>query len=218
LGAALALQAIERTDLHVVLSNHFVRYALLPGSEALDSDAEWSAYAAHVFEATHGRAARSWTVSVAPAGRGHARIASAIDTVLLESIRTQAARFPHVRLQSVRPYLAGAFDRVRASLENSPTWIAVVEEGRAVIALVVNGRWLTIRARQIGGAWAEDLRTAIEREEAMLNAPSGAERLIVVSDTENPHTAPSLGRLRVSDVTLGTGMALDLRRCALVFG
>jgi len=215
LDAVLAREPKVPVRLTVVLSNHFVRYALLPASKALAAPAEWSAFAAHAFESVHGREARGWTHVLARAPRGHARIAAAIDTDFLESIRTAVARHPHMRLLSVQPYLAGAFDRMRAKLGRAPAWLALVEPGRAVIALVESGRWVTVRARGLGPDWAADLRTAIAREEAFLGRPAATERVLVVSDADASGAAPAPGEPRFADLTLRAGTAPDARTCAL---
>lgn len=210
----LAAQSKARVDVHVVLSNHFVRYAVLPWSEALKTDDEWLAFAQHAFETTHGRVARDWTVACAPAERGAARLASAVDTARLVGIREAVGRHAHLQLCSVRPYLAVAFERMRAIVDDAPTWLAVLEEGRTVLALVAKGRWIAVRSRGGAGDSAEALRRAISLEAALQDVARGAERVVVVGGSAQDIDLAAMG-LRVVDRTLPVGAPLGQRAFSL---
>jgi hypothetical protein len=61
-GALEALKGVTwpRARVTVVLSNHFVRYALVPWSAALATPAEEQAYLRHHFAKIPGAASRAW--------------------------------------------------------------------------------------------------------------------------------------------------------------
>ena len=106
-GAVNALRAHEfkqRCRVTVILSNHLVRYALVPWNEALSGAAEEEAYVRHHFRKIHGERAKDWTVRASEAPRRAPRLASAIDTKLLEELKRS---FPKgkAKLVSVQPRL-----------------------------------------------------------------------------------------------------------------
>lgn len=66
-SAALAKLAGHRR-VSVVLSNHFVRYALLPWAAALRSEQDWLEFAHHSFLLSYGEPARAWHVKTCSTG------------------------------------------------------------------------------------------------------------------------------------------------------
>jgi hypothetical protein len=131
----------------VVLSNHFVRYALVPWSTGLDNAAEEEAYVRHHFAAIHGERAKSWALRWDSGGAG-ARLASAIDRALLEELKQVLPR-----LVSVQPYLMRAINQWRQAIPKSGAWLALVEADRACIALHAGGRWRSVQNAR--GAWLD---------------------------------------------------------------
>ena len=159
--------AQRAADATVVLSNHFVRYALLGSNDRLSSREEWLEYASHHFEKTYGVRARDWDIQVSESGAAHPRLASAIDKPLLAAT---AAAFENgrVRLRSVQPYLTIAFNRAVPFMAQSSFWFVAQEPERLLLGLVREGLWQSVRARQTGANWCEELPRMLEREGALL--------------------------------------------------
>lgn len=176
----------------VVLSNHFVRYAVLPWSSRLASEREWTAFAQHSFLSTYGEVARAWEIRVSPTGRGNPVIACAVDSALLEALR----QIP--RLARVQPYLMAAFNARRRALPGLSLWFVLQERGRVTLALIVDGKWKLIRSRQVREDWHESLGDLLDREAAACRE-AGADCAAVCSEEEVPARA---GRYRILDVTL----------------
>ena len=147
----------------MILSNHFVRYAIVPWSEGLDSAAEEEAYVRHHFAKIHGERAKSWALRWS--GNGATRLASAIDPGLLDALKQALPR-----LVSLQPYLMAAINRCRKSIPKSGAWLALVEEERACIALHAGGRWQSVQNTR--GAWLDLLDR--ERHRAGGEAPDFA--------------------------------------------
>jgi hypothetical protein len=133
-----------KADVTVVLSNHFVRYALVPPGEGLDEGDEEAAYARYCFGKIHGARSKGWEVRMTGGTRGEERLASAIDSALLEAVH---ACFPpaKLRLASVQPYLMSAFNQWRATMEGESAWFLLVEPQRFCLALLQGGRWTAVR-------------------------------------------------------------------------
>jgi hypothetical protein len=161
-GAVTAFKAKlpgeRRCDVTVVLGNSFVRYALVPWSDALASAAEEQAYLRHHFGRIHGERVKGWVLRASEAPAGAPRLASAVDAGLIEALKGCFARKSKARLVSVQPALMAVFNRARAAIPKSGAWLAVAEPQRACVALHAGGRWRTVQNAK--GAWLTLLERA----------------------------------------------------------
>jgi len=211
LPAALALIGRRRVDVTVVLSNHFVRYALLPWNAALKTDAEWLALARHRFSSVHGPAAEEWIIRISETGRGRPRIASAIDRALLTALEEQLCG--PASLVSVQPYLMAAFNRVRPLIGEASCWLVVEEPGRLTLALIRSGVWRAIRIRRKDDLWRMALPEILQRENALLTLEEPCTQVVVC--THVPVDNGMHGAYEVRDLTLAPGAAASERELAM---
>ena len=165
----------------VVLSNHYVRYAVLRPSKALRSARDWQAYARHVFEATYGAPARNWEIRLS------GRVAAAIDAPLLGELRTIPG------LRSVQPCFMAAFNRRRVRPKSS--WFVVQEPGRIAVGLFIDDEWQLIRTRRIDAGWAGGLEDVLDRE-ALAAQARQCPRVVICAEDEPPARA---GRYEILD-------------------
>jgi hypothetical protein len=192
-------ESVGRSRVSVVVSNHFMRYALLPGSGVLKSDEDWLAYARHEFQATYGTQTSAWHIALCATGSNAPRLACAVDEELLASIRTLPG------LASVEPYLMTAFNARRRSLSRRTAWFVLQEPGRLVLCLFTKGRWKRVRTRQASGDWQASLPDLLDRELAAASDVECSEALVCAED-ELPER---LGAYRIRDVGCRPrGMAL----------
>lgn len=205
IAAAIAMEATG-ANVTAVLSNHFVRYCVLPWSGGLTSEADWLGYARHNFESAYGAAITSaWQMRVSDSGRGRARIATAVDTVLADALRS----IPGV--VSIRPYLMHAFNARRNAIPESAAWFVVHEEGRVTLALISEGQWQSVRTRRINGDWPGCLPAILDQEAAIRGAPENI-RVFLWGEVAVPER---LERYDILDVTLPRGAPSDLRAYAM---
>jgi hypothetical protein len=158
-----ALPADRKCDLTVVLSNHFVRYALVPWADALSTAAEEEAYLRHHFARIHGERAKAWALRSSEAPRGAPRLASAVDKTLIEALRACFVPKAKARLVSVQPALMAMFNRARGAVPKSGAWLALAEPERACVALHVQGHWRAVQSAK--GPWLgllERMRLSVE--------------------------------------------------------
>jgi hypothetical protein len=156
--AALKEAGLGKAKVTVVLSNHFVRYALVPWSSALGGPAEEDAYVRHHFVKIYGERAKAWTLRASPAPGTAPRLASAIDSALLKELQDVFAKLPGTRLASVQPQLMAGFNRLRKAIPAGGAWLVLAEPERACVALhdasgwraVHNGKepWLALLERE----------------------------------------------------------------------
>jgi hypothetical protein len=185
-GAVAALRGIEwkeRSRVTVELSNHFVRYALVPWDRGLADPAEEEGYVRHHFAKIHGERARSWALRWSADSPHAPRLASAIDAPLLAAIKASFPAKGRARLVSVQPAFMAAANRARRSLASSGGWLVLAEPERACVALYAGG-WRAVQNAR--GDWL----TALEREWHRAAPP--APRLAFV--IRNAGTEPELDR------------------------
>ena len=141
LDKLLAQYAEERPLVTIVLSNHFVRYALVPWSDLISSDEQQMAFTRHCFEVTYGAMSAAWVVRLSRTTVGAAQIASAVDEKLLAACNEVVKRHG-LRLASVQPYLMSAFNRLKLQFQDLDAWFALVEPGSICLAQLQQGKWV----------------------------------------------------------------------------
>lgn len=170
-GALAALRGVEwkeRRRVTVVLSNHFVRYALVPWNTALGAPAEEEAYVRHHFSKIHGERAKSWALRWSAESADAPRLATAVDAALINDLRTCFPAKGKARLISIQPYLMAAANRAQRAVPQSGAWLVFAERERACVALHAGGRWRSVQNAK--GPWLDTLEREWHRAEAP-NAP-----------------------------------------------
>lgn len=164
----VASRPARRAGLHVVLSNRFLRYAVLPWHDGLAASQERAAQARHLMRDTYGEAAAQWHLKVAEAGYGEPALACAVDRRLVESLHDIADE-GRLRLDAIQPLLMVAYNRFRRELGNDAC-LLVLEPGVLCCAVLRGGRWQTVQVSQMGDAgWSEAL---VERQIAVHDLPT----------------------------------------------
>ena len=158
-GALEQLKHLELGNARVTieLSGHFVRYALVPWSEALSTPAEEEVYVRHHFAKIHGERAKGWSVRASEAAPGAPRLASAVDAALIASLKDSFKK-KTAKLVSIQPALMARFNAARGAVPAGGAWLVLAEADRACIALHGGHGWRAVQNAR--GEW----RAALERE------------------------------------------------------
>ena len=178
-GAVAALRArkwARPARVTVIVSNHFVRYALVPWNTALADPIEEEAYVRHHFVRVHGERAKSWALRWSEEPGDAPRLASAIDHGLLDALKKSFAG-SKARLVSIQPALMAAANRARRSMPATGAWIVCAEGERACVALHAGARWRSVQNAK--GAWLDTLEREWHRAEA------GAPRFALLMGIQN---------------------------------
>jgi hypothetical protein len=157
-----ALERLKEMDpgscrVTIELSSHFVRYALVPWSDALATPAEEEAFVRHHFAKIHGDRAKAWAVRATEAAAGAPRLASAVDKALIDDVK-KAFEGKQARLVSIQPALMSRYNAARGAVPKSGAWLVVAEAERACVALHGGNGWRAVQNTK--GEW----RAALERE------------------------------------------------------
>lgn len=169
------------SGIRVVLSNHFVRYVLVPWRGRLNGNEEELAHARHCFEQVYGGMASAWEIRLSPCAEGESRVACAVDAELLSGL-DQAVAAAGKRLRSVQPYLMSAFNRWRREFDVPQALFVLAEPGRMCLAIVQNGRWVDLRNQYAGPDWAVGLPAQLARERALANLDGEARVCVCALD------------------------------------
>lgn len=153
-------------DMTVLLSSHYVRYAVMPAGERLGM-AERVDLARLVFRKIYGDIAADWQMRVSPSGR-RPTVACGVPGALLDGLRT--ASEGRAALTSIQPLLMAVFNASRRVMAGGNGVLAIVEPGRITLATIENGDWRSIASR---AAEAHDLPELLAEERGLAGAPAG---------------------------------------------
>ena len=212
LADALPEFGARRGDVQLVLSNHFVRYALIPYSDQITSAAEERALVHHHYTRTYGHDAENWVLRLSDNGTGTGlRLASAVDAGLLEGLNT-LFRPGKLILRSIQPHLMAAFNRWRPHMAGE-AWFALIEPGRLCLAQWQDNEWRMLKTIKVSDAWLPELLTLLDRERLLAGVDSAVSTPIYVLAPEDAGISVtqakehSLQLLSSSDITGATDTA-----------
>lgn len=160
LAEVLRAQVRRPAGAAVILSNRFVRYAVVPWHDALMKREERLAQARHCFKEIYGEVAASWSVQIQDGRFREPVLATAVPAELIASLRQifKEARLP---LQSVLPYLTAAYATFRRALarRSEPlTWLSVVERDDLSALCVHKGELRDVFNQRVHGEWLRELQ------------------------------------------------------------
>jgi hypothetical protein len=202
----LAANPMRGAAATLTLSNHFVRFILVPASAGASRPIEHAAVARAAFHATHGPQAEHWKLSVSSVGNGHSSIAAAVDASLIETINGICAS-AEVRLNSIRPFFTEVFNASRSVLPTGDFWFAVAERDHVGVAFARAGDWELIRGRRTTGPIANDLQVLLDQARFAdgVERPASnvylhaAGRASIAFPTDSPWRIKSLARSSSAD-------------------
>lgn len=183
---AIAALGKDRLRATVVLSNRFVRYAIVPFDTAISGPEEELALARFHFSRIHGERAKRWDLRVSDGPPGAARLASALDAGLAAAIRGCFPSTSGTKLVSVQPYLMAAYNRWRDAIAREDAWLVLPEADGACLAYATRTGWLSARSVKFEKFCNTLLTESLQREQLRIAATP---RAALVA----PHAVPVHG-------------------------
>lgn len=175
-GALHALESLlTEPDLRdaraeIVVSNHFVRYAVAPWRDDVTGEAERLALVRHTFSRLYGAHAEGWEVRISFGRHGSSSLAAAVEPELLAALRAASCTAGLV-LQGIEPLFVAGFNQACAALEAASFSFVSVEAGRACLARISAGAWQSARCQRLGGEWSVELPIILARESLLDDGP-----------------------------------------------
>lgn len=190
-------------DASVVVSNHYVRFALVPDAAKLRNDAERAVAARHTLQAVYGETVAGWRVVLDGAGSKGAAVAAGIDAALVDAI-VATLTAANLRARTLKPLFASALKAARRVLGTGPAWFGVAEPGRLALAYVERGAWQSLRSHRLRRGLEQDLPVLLEQDRLTGLVRGGSEangRVVLVSSEATPVELPA-GSWTVQSVPL----------------
>jgi hypothetical protein len=179
------LEAASSASVHLIVSDHFLRYALVPWNENLVDDAERLAFARLALQETFGTISGDWSVALDQQPAGRNSFACAMDRELLQALRDTVSR-RRMRLRSVHAALADRINRHRRRMKEQVFCLASLEPGRLTLAFHGEDGWIAVRARRVNGALEDSLASVLRQEAAAVGAVDGGTLYLIAEDTAAP--------------------------------
>lgn len=170
LASTLGQERWQGTRAHVVLSNAFARYRLVPWRSGLRDQDEQRALVRHSFAQVHGERVDQWALRWSAGSASQPTVACAVDERLLEGIRA-VADSARIRLVSSQPYLVAAFNVWRTQLQEKTAWLVLPERQHVCVALLENGTWKHVAVRPLSGPLDEVLPVLLDQESFAAQLP-----------------------------------------------
>ena len=175
---AYAAKSQKNIRATVILSNHFVHYALVPWQAEQaklrpDSD-KHHAYLQHCFTRNFGAAAKQWQCRMSDCGMYKPALASAIDSALLQDIEA-AFTAANIRIANIHPQLMVAVNQAKSQITQylnkkaQTYWLVIVENGQSCLLLVEDGAWRLVKSMRfdVAAQVNEQIEPVLQRENAL---------------------------------------------------
>jgi hypothetical protein len=166
------LEGTAGAEAIITVSNHFVRYSVLPAQKDITNPAELNTYAEFHMREVFGERTSAWILSIGAWDPCNGGVCAALDRGLVEQLEELAAH-SKVRLQYIEPYLTSAFDRFRKRFHDNRSWFVLIEDGRLCLALLEDGTWRHIRNQRIAHDIQEELLAALDQDSILFPGARG---------------------------------------------
>lgn len=180
-----ASSSLEGAEMMVTLSNHFIRYVVVPPQREIVDPAELLAYANFRMREVYGERVEDWIISISDRDPYSGTLCAGITRDLYNKLEALASRY-RIKLRQVEPYLTAAFDQCCKSFDDKRLWFVVIEPGRLCMALFFNGSWQAIRNQRIVHSVETELLVALEQEAIITGYREPVEQVYLFSP-EHPN-------------------------------
>ncbi|MGZ3236831.1 MAG: hypothetical protein ACXWIN_00260 [Burkholderiaceae bacterium] len=162
LRQALEQLKLESADVEVIVSDHFIRYALIPWSEAVQKSAELAILAQIHFEDLFGAAAQEWHIQTDCRTYDQTGMGCALDRTLFTSLQGLFAE-RKLHLMSLQPYFMCVMNRWRQRLGPNAL-VAIAESGQCIFVSLKDGAWHSARTLKVMDSITAALPVLVNRE------------------------------------------------------
>jgi len=212
-AAATALEGLLQRpevaagNITLLLSNHFVRYLLVPWRSETKTPEEFMAFAGICCDRLYGGDPGRRILRTARERAGRPRLAAVLEAEFLAALR-RAVGASRLRLASVQPYLAAAFNCLGVAFRQDSFLFLVAEPSRTCLLVALGGCWHSVRAGS-GEDSPQALADLIEREAQLLGLePDGMPPIFVHSPRQSRLDLPECNGVAPATLALPIPAAL----------
>jgi len=163
----------------VIVSNHFVRYAIIPWNAELAIESERQAYMRHCFTLAYGEPAKAWDLRMSEPSFGQSAIASAMNSSFLQTLHEVFAE-AGMALTTVYPQLMLAMNQTIRQVKQQNAsmgakqalnfWLVTIHSQRVCLTLLENNSWRLVKNVALAANVSEQVTALIQREIVNCNA------------------------------------------------
>jgi len=188
--------------LAVTLSNHFIRYIVLPPQAEITSPEEVMAYADFRMREIYGTRVDHWALSISTWSPVFGAICAAISQEFLQQMQEMSVR-QQVKFIGIEPYLTAVLDRCAQLLNCNKSFVALVERGRICVALLENGVWRNVRNQRVLHDTRDELWAVLDQETVLSGQKEANEEVLLFAPEHPELTLPAESGWHI--VSLQTG-------------
>ena len=123
---------LKNQQVKVILSNHLVRFCVVPWHDKVVSAADWQAIAQQVFRQQFGAVASEWRIAISFAKYGETMLAAAMDDSLYIQLENCAKQFGFT-IDSIEPLLAALLNQTAFNPAQPYSWALIAEPQRVLL-------------------------------------------------------------------------------------
>lgn len=135
---------LTKTDVKILLSGNFVRFAMMPFSDGVNSRAERLTVAGLLFESVYGETARQWKLALEEEEYGEPCLVAAIDLALWDAL-FQMISSRQLRVVSVQPYVVFVSNAFNKQIQDGNSLLVIVENQQAVLMEIKDNKISGVR-------------------------------------------------------------------------
>lgn len=173
------LKLASNTIVTVVLSSDFVRYLVLPAQLFTMNETEKTAYIQAAYRDIYGVVADGWHIKCDDAAPDENMLAVAVDAQLMAAL-SQLAVQRSFKINSVQPQLMAAFNGLMSQISRKNGYLVLLEQSKLLLMRLQNGQCQHLRALALSGDWQLDLQQAIQRESALNEEVTAADKQLYI--------------------------------------
>lgn len=188
LGKVLTREARHVGRVQIGVSDLWVRSHLIPATAGSLGEDEMLLLAHGHFARQYPQTGQdAWTLRLAQ--QGPHLLAAAIETALLEAIKASSAN-SGAKLTRIEPLFCWVYDRFEKALADANGWLLLDEPGMLSLALVTQGRLVSLHSQRCETAQDEVALRLLERQSALLAQPSVEVRVVGIEARQIRLPAP----------------------------
>ena len=182
------LKLASNTVCTVVLSSDFVRYLVLPAQPFAMNEAEKTAYIQAAYRDIYGVVADGWHIKCDDAAPEQNMLAVAVDAQLMAALSQLAVQY-FFKLKSVQPQLMAAFNGLMPQISRKSGYLVLLEQSKLLLMRLQYGHCQQLRTLAISGDWQLGLQQSIQRESALNDDSTTADKPLFVYAPTQKNTA-----------------------------
>lgn len=191
----------HKANVRITVANSLVRYALLPWSETLLSAEEEKKFVKFKMDEVFGVSDKSFETSLAANSFGNPRLASAIETDLLNNLQ-QLAITSNLKIQSIQPQLVSALNFWRKEFKAKQLYFMFADGEKISTTFIKEGLVQHLRMEHISGEPFLELIESILHREHLMNHSMDSGTQVYLYASKKPQLTHKIANYQVQHLSL----------------